>query len=83
MGAEKLQPVADAVVLEGAKLVPPVGALAFYGLTLEKWVLVLPAIYYLALLLDLVVRRWLLPLVRHVRSRRAEERSCGVNDDPD
>lgn len=83
MGAEKLQPVADAVALEGAKLLPPVGAMAFYGLTLEKWVLVLPALYYLALLLDLVVRRWLMPLIRNVRAHRAEAHRCGVNNEPD
>jgi hypothetical protein len=83
MGADKFQPVADVVALEGAKLLPPVSAWAFYGLTLEKWVLVLPALYYLVLLVDLVARRWLVPLVRSLRSRSASAPSCGVNDDAD
>lgn len=75
MDAHKLQPMADAVAVEGAKLVPPAIPLAFYGLTLEKWLLVLPALYYAALLADLVARRWVVPLFRLWMDRCKESRS--------
>lgn len=75
MDAHKLQPLADAATLEAAKLLPPAIPVAIYGLTLEKWLLVLPTLYYAALLTDLVVRRWLVPLCRLWLARRKERRS--------
>lgn len=72
MGLENLPHVSDAVIVEGAKALPPLSALAFYGMTLEKWLLLLPALYYLALLVDLVFRRWVFPLCRIWAARRKE-----------
>lgn len=75
MDAHKLQPLADVATLEGVKLLPPAIPLAFYGLTLEKWLLVLPALYYFVLLVDLVARHWVVPLCRFWIARRKERRS--------
>lgn len=69
MDADKIQPIAELGATEGAKLVPGVAAFSVYGLTLEKWALLLPVLYYAALLLDLVVRRWVLPLLKLRRAR--------------
>lgn len=75
MDAHKLQPMADVATAEGLKLLPPVIPIAFYGITLEKWVLVLPVLYYFVLLVDLVARRWVVPLCRFWIARRKERRS--------
>lgn len=69
MDADKIQPIAELGATEGAKLVPGVAAFSVYGLTLEKWALLLPVMYYAALLLDLVVRRWVLPLLKLRQAR--------------
>jgi TRAP-type C4-dicarboxylate transport system permease large subunit len=75
MDAHKLHPMADAAALEVAKVLPPAIPVVIYGLTLEKWLLVLPALYYFALLVDLVARRWVVPLWRIWLERRKEKRS--------
>lgn len=74
MDADKIQPLAELGATEGAKLLPAGTAFVFYGLTLERWALLLPVLYYACLLLDLVLRRWVLPLLklRRVRSVPAE-----------
>ncbi|MCE0871038.1 hypothetical protein [Pseudomonas alloputida] len=69
MDANKLQPLAELGAIEGAKLVPPAAAFTIYGVTLQTWALALPAIYYGVLVLDLVVRRWLVPLYKAIRDR--------------
>lgn len=69
MDADKIQPIAELGATEGAKLVPGLAAFSVYGLTLEKWALLLPVLYYLCLLLDLVLRRWVLPLAALLRER--------------
>jgi TRAP-type C4-dicarboxylate transport system permease large subunit len=79
MDANKLHPLADVATIEVAKLLPPAIPFAIYGLTLEKWLLILPALYYAALLIDLVARRWLVPLWRLWASRRKERRCNGAS----
>ncbi|MNN86535.1 hypothetical protein D3C81_2039630 [compost metagenome] len=39
-------------------------------MTLQTWALAVPVIYYLALLLDLVGRRWVVPLFKAIRDRK-------------
>lgn len=63
----------DVAILEVAKMAPIPGSLIVWGLTLQEWTILFGCLYALGLLLDLVVRRWLVPLVRLVRRRRAEE----------
>lgn len=70
MDANKLQPLAELAAVEGAKLAPPAAIFTIYGMTLQTWALALPAAYYGALFLDLVVRRWVLPLWRAFRDRK-------------
>jgi hypothetical protein len=69
MDANKIQPLAELGATEGAKLVPGIAAFSVYGLTLEKWALLLPVLYYVCLLLDLVFRRWIWPLAVLLRDR--------------
>jgi hypothetical protein len=78
MDAHKLHPLADVASVEVVKLLPPAIPFAIYGLTLEKWLLVLLALYYAALLVDLIARRWVLPLCRLWIARRKERRSHGA-----
>jgi len=69
MDANKLQSLAELGATEGAKMLPPAAAFTIYGVTLQTWALAVPAIYYLALLLDLVGRRWVVPLFKAIRDR--------------
>lgn len=62
--------LAGALKVEAAKAVPFGASLALWGLTLQEWTLVFGCLYAAGLLLDLVVRRWLVPLVRHLRAPR-------------
>ena len=63
----------DVAILEVAKMAPIPGSLIVWGLTLQEWTILFGCLYALGLLLDLVVRRWLVPLVRLVRRRGTEE----------
>ncbi|MCX2515811.1 hypothetical protein OQ484_00135 [Pseudomonas aeruginosa] len=62
--------LAGALKIEAAKAAPFGASLVLWGLTLQEWTLVFGCLYAAGLFLDLVVRRWLIPLVRHMRSRR-------------
>lgn len=55
--------------VEGAKMLPPAAAFTIYGVTLQTWALAIPVLYYLALLLDLIGRRWVVPLWKALRER--------------
>ena len=55
--------------VEGAKMLPPAAAFTIYGVTLQTWALAIPILYYLALLLDLIGRRWVVPLWKALRDR--------------
>ncbi|NPZ19529.1 hypothetical protein DZ956_022400 [Pseudomonas aeruginosa] len=69
MDANKLQPLAELGAVEGAKLIPGATGFAIYGVTLQTWALLIPVIYYLVLLVDLVARRWIVPLIKFLRTR--------------
>lgn len=69
MDANKLQPLAELGAVEGAKLLPGAAGFAIYGVTLQTWALLIPVLYYLVLLVDLVGRRWIAPLVKLLRER--------------
>lgn len=69
MDANKLQPLAELGAVEGAKLIPGATGFMIYGVTLQTWALAIPVLYYLALLIDLVGRRWIAPLVKLLRER--------------
>jgi hypothetical protein len=69
MDANKLQPLAEFGAIEGAKLIPPATGFMIYGVTLQTWALLIPVIYYLVLLVDLVGRRWVVPLIKMMRER--------------
>lgn len=69
MDANKLQPLAELGAVEGAKLIPGATGFALYGMTLQTWALLIPVLYYLALLVDLVGRRWVVPLIKMLRAR--------------
>jgi hypothetical protein len=69
MDAENVA-LAGALKIEAAKVAPFGGALIMWGLTLQEWTLVFGCLYAAGLFLDLVVRRWLIPLVRHLRASR-------------
>jgi hypothetical protein len=72
MGANNLQPIAELGAVEGVKLIPGATGFAIYGVTLQTWALLIPATYYLVLLVDLVGRRWVVPLIKIlVRAWRA------------
>ena len=73
--------LAGALKLEAVKAAPFGASLVLWGLTLQEWTLVFGCLYAAGLVLDLVVRRGLIPLVRHVRARRAGE-ACEVSRDP-
>ncbi|EMW3876310.1 hypothetical protein ACDX36_26365 [Pseudomonas aeruginosa] len=67
----------DFAKTEALKAAPLGGSLIFYGMTLQQWTIVFGCMYALGLLLDLVVRRWLGPLIKYAlerRAKRAEER---------
>lgn len=81
MDANKLQSLAELGAVEGAKMLPPAAAFTIYGVTLQTWALAIPVIYYLALLLDLVGRRWVAPLVKVLRERNKAAGSAA--DDAD
>lgn len=68
--------LAGALKIEAAKAAPFGGALVLWGLTLQEWTLVFGCLYAAGLFLDLVVRRWAVPLWRHLRSR-ADAPGCG------
>lgn len=80
MAADQVAAAGAFVKTEGAKLLPLAGGLGFYGLTYQEWAARFAAAYGLALLVDLVARRWLIPLGRFALSRRkaaaAEKRAC-------
>lgn len=77
----KLQPLAEFGAIEGAKLLPPAAGFMIYGVTLQTWALLIPVLYYLALLADLVGRRWVVPLIKMMRDRNKPAE--GVTDDVD
>lgn len=79
--ANNLQPLAELGAVEGAKMLPGAAGFMLYGATLQTWALLIPATYYLALLLDLVGRRWLFPLVKMLRARG--KTAEGESDDAD
>lgn len=68
---------------EGAKMLPLAASLTWWGFTLQEWTLVLGCAYAAGLCLDLVVRRWLIPVVRHLRAMRRVPPTCEVADDAD
>ena len=72
-GAPMSTTAKDVAILEVAKMAPIPGSLIVWGLTLQEWTILFGCLYALGLLLDLVVRRWLVPLVRLVRRRGTEE----------
>lgn len=59
-----------ALKIEAAKAAPFGASLVMWGLTLQEWTLIFGCLYAMCLFLDLVVRRWLIPLVRHLRDSR-------------
>jgi hypothetical protein len=67
--ANNLQPLAELGAVEGAKLLPGAAGFMLYGVTLQTWALMIPVLYYLALLVDLVGRRWVFPLIKMLRAR--------------
>lgn len=69
--------------VEGAKMLPLPLALTWWGLTLQEWTLVLGCAYAAGLCIDLVVRRWLIPVVLHLRAARRVPPSCEAPDDAD
>jgi len=70
MDASPMATLAEIAKVEAAKAAPFAGTLIVYGLTLQQWTLLFGCLYAMGLLVDLVVRRWLIPLVRLVRSER-------------
>ncbi|HIH4679485.1 TPA: hypothetical protein ACYSGT_006182 [Pseudomonas aeruginosa] len=79
--ANNLQPLAELGAVEGAKLIPGAAGFMLYGVTLQTWALAIPVLYYLALLVDLVGRRWIFPLIKMLRARG---KPCeGAVDDAD
>lgn len=70
MDADKVA-LAGALKIEAAKAAPFGGALVLWGLTLQEWTLVFGCLYAVSLFLDMVVRRWAIPLWRLVRERKA------------
>jgi len=79
--ANNLQPLAELGAVEGAKLLPGAAGFMLYGVTLQTWALMIPVLYYLALLVDLVGRRWVFPLIKMLRTRgKPAEGAC---DDAD
>lgn len=81
MDANKLQSLAELGAVEGAKMLPPAAAFTVYGVTLQTWALAIPVLYYLALLLDLIGRRWVVPLFKALRDR--SKPAGGPADDAD
>lgn len=79
--ANNLQPLAELGAVEGAKLIPGAAGFMLYGVTLQTWALLIPVLYYLVLLVDLVGRRWVFPLVKMLRSRGSPAE--GASDDAD
>lgn len=69
MDADKVA-LAGALKVEAVKAAPFGASLVMWGLTLQEWTLVFGCLYAAGLFLDLVVRRWLIPLVRHLRASR-------------
>lgn len=70
--------LAGALKIEAAKAAPFGGALVLWGLTLQEWTLVFGCLYAAGLFLDLVGRRWLVPLIRLAWKRRGV-----ANEKPD
>lgn len=79
MDANKLQPLAELGAVEGAKLIPGATGFMIYGVTLQTWALLIPVLYYLVLLVDLVGRRWIVPLLKMLRARG--QPAEGASDD--
>jgi hypothetical protein len=69
--------LAGALKIEAAKAAPFGASLVLWGLTLQEWTLVFGCLYAACLFLDLVGRRWLIPLIRLAWKRRgvANEKS--------
>lgn len=55
---------------ETAKAAPLVGAFAIGGLTPFEWAYTLAAFYSALLAVHFVMSKWVIPLVRYVRTRR-------------
>ena len=66
---------APAIAGEVIKLAPIGGSLVVYGWTLQEWTILFGCLYAAGLLVDLVVRRWLVPFVRHILARRGARRA--------
>lgn len=60
--------LAGALKIEAAKVAPFGASLVMWGLTLQEWTLVFGCMYAVGLVIDLVVRRWAVPLWRHLRA---------------
>ncbi|BBV99926.1 hypothetical protein D3C76_585260 [compost metagenome] len=70
--------LAGALKIEAAKAAPFGASLVLWGLTLQEWTLVFGCLYAACLFLDLVGRRWLIPLIRLAWKRRGV-----ANEKPD
>lgn len=70
--------LAGALKIEAAKAAPFGASLVLWGLTLQEWTLVFGCLYAACLFLDLVGRRWLIPLIRLAWKRRGV-----ANEQPD
>lgn len=58
-----------ALKAEAAKVAPLGASLVLWGMTLQEWTILFGCLYAAGLFLDLVVRRWLIPLVQHLRQQ--------------
>lgn len=63
--------LAGALKIEAAKAAPFGASLVLWGFTLQEWTLLFGCLYAAGLFLDLVVRRWAVPLWRHLRAKPA------------
>jgi hypothetical protein len=54
---------------ETAKVAPIVGAFAIGGLTPFEWAYTLAAVYSALLIVHLVMGKWVIPLIRFIRTR--------------
>lgn len=70
--------LAGALKIEAAKAAPFGASLVLWGLTLQEWTLVFGCLYAACLFLDMVGRRWLIPLIRLAWKRRGV-----ANEKPD
>lgn len=72
MDASPMATLAEIGKAEAVKAAPFAGTLLVYGMTLQQWTLVFGCLYAAGMFADLVVRRWLIPLAKLIKQRRAE-----------